>query len=195
MKAILALITLAVSLSAQDFPEQSITFRAGGAFPSGKLLRGLDNRPLLGLGYGYRWNRHVQFDLGFDNVFKPFNNYLNDNRLPSGISQHLFLVPVGVRGIMPFADDRFHVFAGGGGAYMRYQISSSSALTAFCGICQSRDLGGYYVQAGGNAALDYSRRFRVGGSIRYYTGYASTQGFHTIDRWWTAAGEFTYTFK
>lgn len=194
MRAALIVLVAALALSAQDDPEKSLTFRAGGAWPTGKQLRGLDNRPVLGLSYGYRWTRHAQFDLGFDTVFHPFKQYLNDSRILGDVSDYLFLVPVGVRGILPIADDRYHAFTGAGGVYMRYQISPGTA-TNFCGICQSRNLGGYYVQAGGNAALDYSRRFRAGASARYYTGYGSIQGYHTINRWWTFTGDFTFSFK
>ena len=114
-------------------------------------------------------------------------------------------LPFGGRVILPFADDRVHIYGGGGGAYIRYSERVRQPYQGYgyqidCVECASRDGIGYYAKAGVSVALDRMQMFRVGFSTKVYRG--ATEGdpfgpipeFETRDRWMMLMGTFSFNF-
>lgn len=197
---------LATTLAAQSFyPHHNISFGVGGAQPKGDLGGVFQNRPGISIGYGYRFQRYFQADLGFDTVFgaggvKAFEE------TPLGISRirdYQFFIPFGGRAILPLAGGRFLISGGGGGAYLHYTElihQPSSFVNVSCVTCSSRSGWGYYALAGVDAFLDRSQHFRLGVISKVYRGHtegeplAGLPGVRTKDRWVDIFGQVGFSF-
>jgi hypothetical protein len=69
MKSLLAVILLLCAVpwaGAQDYPHHNFTFGAGAGRPRGDLGPVLEDSPGVAAGYGYRFIRYFQADLGLD---------------------------------------------------------------------------------------------------------------------------------
>lgn len=200
------LLWLFVPLSAQDwFPRHNLTFGAGAARPRGELRPFLEDSPGVSIGYGYRFHRYFQGDLGLDILFGAarVRDFLITQIGDLRIKDREYFIPLGARAIAPVARGRLLFSGGGGGAYMRYSErvnQPSSYFRVDCPVCTSRSGWGYYAQVNTSVFLDRSQHFRAGVTSRFLRGYTSGEsigpvpGVRTKDRWINLFAELGFSF-
>jgi hypothetical protein len=186
------------------YPHHNFTFGMGDAQPRGDLEPYFVQKPLISIGYGYRFLRYLQADVGLDIVFGAAHvrDYLETDFGPLRIRDRQFFVPFGGRAILPLFSDRVQIFGGGGGAYMRYAEllrQPSSYFKIDCPVCLTRDGWGYYALAGASVFLDRGRHFSVGGLAKAYRGHTEGENLagvprRTMDHWLNALGQFGFSF-
>ncbi|HEU0140683.1 MAG TPA: hypothetical protein VFQ79_13260 [Bryobacteraceae bacterium] len=206
MKALaLLLITAAVLAAQSDYPKHNIPLGLGGAQPRGDLKPFYDTSFVLGAGYGYRFHRYLQADVGLDTAFGAagVREFLDSGFGYLRIRDFQYFVPFGGRVIAPLADGRLLISGGAGGAYLRYseRIRQPSDYYQFdCPVCTSRSGWGYYGLFGVNWFLDQGRHFRIGAVTRVYRGHTEgdpvgeLSALRTRDRWVNVFGEFGFSF-
>ncbi len=188
----------------EAYPHHNITFGVGDARPQGELGQFFVQKPLISLGYGYRFLRYFQADLGLDIVFGAANvqDYLETDFGPLRIKDRQYFVPFGGRAILPLFHERLLISGGGGGAYMRYSEvlhQPSDYFRIDCPVCLSRDGWGYYALTGAAVYLDRSHIFRVGTVVKAYRGHTEGQNLagvprRTNDHWLNILGEVGLSF-
>ncbi len=202
---LIGLLTLAGASAQSWYPHHSFHFGMGAGQPRGDLRPFFDDAFGLEIGYGYRFHRYFQADLGFETVFGAAG--VRDF-LPTGfgdlrIRDYQYLVPLGGRAIAPLANGRFEIYGGGGGAYMRYSERLRQPSDSFhidCAVCASRDGWGWYGALGASAALDRGRHVRLGVGSKVYRGHTSgdplgaVPALRTRDHWVNVFGELTFAF-
>jgi hypothetical protein len=208
MKGLTFVLILTAPLMAQSSYRQHYFTAGGGAgVPRGELRPLFDASPAFRFGYGYRFHPNFQADIALDTVFHAANvrdlfpSLVGDLR----IRDYQFLLPMGGRAIVPLADGRVLLSAGGGGAYIRYQESirqpfGDAYFRLECTSCRSRSGWGYYALLGGSVALDRHQHFRLGITTRVYRGntrgdeFGALPPIRTRDHWVNTAAEFTFAF-
>lgn len=206
---ILALLLLPAGMSlltAQEYyPKHNFSIGAGFARPRGDIGSAMGDAPALNISYGYRFLRNFQADIGFDTAFGAagVRDYLNTGFGYRRIRDYQFFLPMGGRAILPIAGDRFLVFGGIGGAYLRYaeRISQPSDYYRIdCPVCTSRSGWGYYGLAGASMFLDRGHHFRAGITAKMYRAHTDGEplggipAVRTQDRWLMIGGEFGFSF-
>jgi hypothetical protein len=198
----------AVGLHGQDYyTRHNFTFGVGAAQPRGELRSLFADSPVVNVGYGYRFYRYFQADIGLDTAFGAagVRDFLSTAFGDLRIRDYQFMLPMGGRVVVPFAGERFQFHAGGGGAYLRYterirQPFQYSGYRIDCAVCSSRDGWGYYALLGANVALDRYRHFRLGVSSKVYRGHTdgdplgAVPPLRTRDHWVNIVGEFGFSF-
>ncbi len=191
---------------AQSFyPKHNFNFGAGAARPRGALGGPFTDAPGISIGYGYRFARYFQADIGLDVLFGAgdVRDYLNTALGQVRIRDREYLLPVGGRAILPFAGGRVLLSGGGGGAYMRYSESVRQPSDYFridCPVCTARHGWGYYALVSTSFAIDHFQRFRVGITSKFYRGHTEgdplgpVPGVRTKDHWINIFGEFGFSF-
>lgn len=208
MRFRLVLVLLAPALMAQPaFRKHYITVGGGGGVPGGELRDGLAPSPVFRVGYGYRFHRFFQADFGLDTVFHAakIRDYVSTDFGDLRIKDYQYMVPLGGRAVIPVLDNRLLFYAGGGGAYLRYQERirqpfGNSNFRLDCPSCRARSGWGYYALLGMSFALDRSQNLRLGVTSRVFR--ANTSGdafgplpaFTTRDQWVNTAAEFSFSF-
>jgi hypothetical protein len=207
--ALAALIALLPSLSAAQtaFRRHYVTIGSGAGLPRADLSSVFSTSPGLNVGYGFRFHPWFQLDAGFETLFGAagVRDFLPTSFGNLRIRDYQHFVPMGGRVVVPLVDERLHLFAGGGGAYMRYterirQPFTESGFRIDCDVCSARDGWGSYALLGGNVAVDRARHFRVGASAKVYRGHTegdplgAVPARRTTDRWVNVVGEFTASF-
>ncbi|HEY1339737.1 MAG TPA: hypothetical protein VGF59_19630 [Bryobacteraceae bacterium] len=204
--SLLLLIASGAPLAGQDYyPRHNFTIGGGVARPRGDLGVSLDDAPGFAIGYGYRFQRYLQADIGFDSVFgaASVHDFLNTGLGPLKITDREYFLPFGGRAIAPFARGRFLLSGGAGGVWMKYHERLSQPgedLHIDCPECMARSGWGWYALANASGFLDSGRHFRVGVTARMIRG--NTEGeplggvppFQTKDHWLTLGGEFGFSF-
>lgn len=205
-RRVVLLAAVPAALMAQNwYPKNNVTIGMGFARPRGDIGGLLDDAPVLNIGYGYRFHRNFQADVGLDTVFGAagIRDYLETGFGYRRIRDYQFFVPFGGRAILPLADDRFQISGGMGGAYMRYQekLSQPSDYYRFdCPICTARSGWGYYGLVSTSMYLDQRHFFRVGATAKMYRGHTDGEplgaipAFRTKDRWLMIGAEFGVSF-
>jgi len=187
------------------FPRHNFTVGAGVGRPREDLQQFLNDSPGLSVGYGYRFHRNFQADIGLDVQFgaADVRDFVTTGIGDFRIRDREFLVPFGGRAILPFDRGRFMFSAGGGGAYLRYSEllrQPSSDFRIDCRVCTSRSGWGYYALVNASAFVDRGQHFRVGVTSRFYRGHTDGDrlgplpGFRTKDQWINLIGEFGFSF-
>jgi hypothetical protein len=206
VKLFLLWTAAAVSLAAQNYyPHHNFTFGGGAGLPRGELNGLFRNRPGISIGYGYRFERYFQADVGFETVFGAggVNTFVDTPIGFSRIRDYQFFVPVGGRAVLPLARGRFLFSGGGGGAYLRYTEllkQPSDYYRVACPQCASRSGWGYYALLGANVFLDHYQHWRLGVSSKVYRGHTSgdaladVPGVRTRDHWINTYLEFGVSF-
>jgi hypothetical protein len=208
MKPAIWLALLALPLCAQDnFRKHNFTFGGGVYMPGGQLTPALSNAPGFRFGYGYRFHRFFQGDFGIDTGFgsADVRDFYDSEFGELRIRDYQYYVPMGGRVVVPLANEKFQLYAGGGGAFMRYserirQPFANYGYRIDCPVCRSRDGWGYYALAGGSVALDRAKMFRLGIVSKFFRGDTTGEAlgalpaFRTTDRWRNIAAEFTFSF-
>jgi len=202
----LLLITLAAPLYAQSwYPRHTFSLGVGAGSPRQELAGPFRDSAGIAVGYGRRFHRNFQADVGLDTVIGAarVRDYLESSFGDLRIRDYQFLIPFGVRAILPMDRGRFLVSAGGGGVHMRYTEllrQPSDYIRIDCRVCSSRSGWGVYALVGASMALDRYQRFRLGVASRIYRGYTNgdslglVPGIRTKDQWVNVFGEFGISF-
>lgn len=207
MKPLLAMLAFAGLAAGQAYNRHNVHFDAGAAQPRGELRSLFNDSFLAGFGYGYRFHEFFEVNAGFDTVFGAarIRDFLPSFVGNLRIRDYQHFVPFGGRVILPFANDKVHIYGGGGGAYMRYservrQPLQDSGFRFDCDVCSSRSGFGYYGLAGADVALNSSRNFRLGAGARVYRGETEGDSFGAVparptrDHWVNVFGRLSFTF-
>lgn len=202
---LLFVLAAAVPLSAQYYPQHNFTLGAGAGLPRGDLRGPFADSAGLGIGYGYRFHRYFQADVGLDTLFGAagVREFVETEIGFLRIKDYQFLLPFGGRAILPLAGGRVLVSGGGGGVYMRYSErirQPSSYFRVDCPFCSSRSGWGSYALVGTRVALDSGRHLWLGATGKIYRGHTegeslgSVPSIRTRDRWVNVFGEFGFSF-
>jgi hypothetical protein len=182
----------------------NFTVGLGPAIPAGNSSTYLGTAPLVALRYGYRLNKFLQADAGFQTAWGAANNQnavLTDAGSVQG-GDHEFMIPMGGRVYVPQPFKRFEVSAGGGAAYLHYSETAPSGgyYQLNCYSCTSRGGWGGYGLASVNYFLDANRNFHVGTTFQYISASTKGQqvgnipGLSTSDHWANLTFEFGLSF-
>jgi hypothetical protein len=116
MRRILLLLTACSGLYAQDYyPRHNFTLGAGAALPRGDLGAWLSDSSAVSVGYGYRFARYFQADIGLDVLFGAarVREFLLTDIGDFRIKDREYFLPMGGRAIAPLFGGRL-LFSGGG---------------------------------------------------------------------------------
>jgi len=193
-----------------DFHRNNVTFGVGAAIPVGNTSSYLSTAPLIGFGYGYRFNRLFQADAGLQMAFGAAHNQnpeITNTGYGAGYVQggdHEFMIPLGGRVFIPQPFKRVDFSVGGGTAYLHYSETASSGNTGYsgggCYSCTSRGGWGGYGLANVSYFFDSNRIFHVGTTVQFVD--ATTNGpavgnvpaLKTSDHWTNVSFEFGFSF-
>jgi hypothetical protein len=205
MKTALLVLTGAMSVLAQPaFRKHNFSVGGGAGIPRGEIKPFLSTSPVLRIGYGWRFHRNFQADIGFDTVFHAakIRDFVDSDFGALRIKDYQFMLPFGGRAIIPLG--RVQLFAGGGPSWVRYQERIrqplGNVLQIDCPPCRDRGGWGYYGVAGGSVALDRAQHFRLGMTVRVIRATTDGDAFgdvpaiQTKDHWINTAAEFTFSF-
>lgn len=202
--ALTALAGVCLAQNDDELRHHNITVGGGAAIPAGKTTNYLGTAPLFTLGYGYRFNRWFQADVGFQAAFGAANNQnpeLTDFGQVQG-GDHEFMIPLGGRLYVPTHFKRLSASVGAGTVYLHYSetVPSSVYVQNNCYSCTSRGGWGGYGLGNVSYFLDSGHTFRVGTTLQYIAASTSGQpvgsvpGFKTTDHWINLAFEFGLSF-
>ena len=187
-----------------DFYRNNITAGIGPGIPVGSDTAYLDAAPLISIGYGYRFNRFLQADVGFQTAFGAASNQnieaTNLGYVRGGDRE--YMVPLGGRLIVPTPLSRIELSAGGGAAYLHYSetVPSSYYYTNYCYSCTSRGGWGAYGLANVSYFLDSDHNFHVGTTGQFISAslhgdaVGATPAIDTKDHWVNISFEFGFSF-
>jgi len=188
----------------EEIHHNNITVGGGAAIPAGNSTNYLSTAPLFTVGYGYRFNRWFQADIGFQAAFGAANNQ-NAEVTDFGPVQggdHEVMLPIGGRVYIPTRLKRISASLGAGTAYLHYSetVPSNGFVANNCYSCTSRGGWGGYGLGNVSYFLDSSHNFRVGTTLQYIA--ASTNGqavgdvpaLQTTDHWINLVFEFGLSF-
>jgi hypothetical protein len=199
-------IALLTPLQAQNyFPHHNFTFGAGAGRPRGDLGPVLDDTPGISVGYGYRFHRYFQADVGVDILFgaASVRDFLTTGIGDFRIKDREYFLPFGGRAIIPLARGRMLLSGGAGAAWIRYAERVSQPSSDFrigCPVCTSRNGWGYYAQGNASWFLNRSQNFRIGVNTKVVRGHTDgdplgfVPGFRTRDKWLMMNAEFGFSF-
>jgi hypothetical protein len=187
-----------------DFHRHNLAAGIGPAIPAGETTSYLSAAPLIRLAYGYRFNRFLQADAGFQMAFGAANN---QNAVQTEIGpvqggDHEFMFPLGGRVIIPQPFKKFEISAGGGVVYLHYSetATSNGFYSPTCYSCTSRGGWGGYGLGAVNYFLDENKTFHLGSTFEFIS--ASTSGsavgnvpaVKTTDHWANLSFELGLSF-
>src|SRR6185437_14945502 len=182
----------------------NITAGIGPGIPVGSDTAYLDAAPLISIGYGYRFYRFLQADVGFQTAFGAASNQnieaTNLGYVRGGDRE--YMVPLGGRLIIPTPLSRIELSAGGGGAYLHYSetVPSSYYYTNYCYSCTSRGGWGAYGMANVSYFLDSDHNFHVGTTGQFISAslhgdaVGATPAINTKDHWVNISLELGFSF-
>jgi hypothetical protein len=206
---ILGLLAVAVPAPAQTYyyRKHAVTLGMGAALPRADLNDAFSDAFTLNVAYGYRFHPWFQADIGFDTAFGSADVYafIDTPYGPLKIRDYQHFLPMGGRVVVPLAQEKVLLSAGGGGVYMRYservrQPYADWGYQFDCWACNTRDGWGYYALVGGSVALDQARMFRIGATGKVYRGETEGPSFgnvpfgRTRDHWIVISGDFSVNF-
>ncbi len=194
---LLVLFLAALPVVAQTpYRKHTLWLGAGAGLPRADLRFSMSDSFGLTGGYGYRFHRFFQAEVGLDTLFGAagvrdyYASPLGDLR----IRDFQYLVPFGGRVILPVLSDRLQFHGGVGGAYLRYaerirQPFGDAYYRLACPVCEARSGWGSYGLLGASVALDRWQHFRFHFNTRVYRGgtrggpIGAVPGRRTTDRW------------
>lgn len=205
MKALLVVAVAVPVLGQSWYPQHTFSFGAGAGRPRADLAGPFGDSPLIAIGYGYRFHRYLQADVGMDAVIgaAKVRDFLTTGFGDLRIRDYQFLIPFGARVVLPLEGGRLLVSGGGGGVHLRYTELLSQPSEFFrvdCRVCSSRNGWGYYGLVGAGVVLDRAQHFRLGVTSKVYQGHTDgdplgfVPGIRTKDRWVNVFGEFGFSF-
>lgn len=208
MKRLIWLLIATSPVWAQSFyRKHNFSAGAGAAMPGGELDPYLKTAPAVRISYGYRFMRFFQADAGLDVGFGSarVRDFYDSEFGELRIRDYQYMVPLGGRVVIPLADEKLQLYAGGGAAWLKYaevvrQPFGNYGYRIDCPVCRTRSGWGSYGLAGASVALDSGRMFRLGVTAKVYRATTDGDSFGTLpairtkDRWVNLAGEFTISF-
>ena len=195
----------AFAQSSEDFHRNNITAGAGAAIPTGGDTSYLSTAPLVWVGYGYRFNRLFQADIGFEAAFGAANNQnpelTNFGAVQGGDRE--YMLPMGGRIYIPTRFKRMEFSAGGGAAWLHYSETAPSGYDYYssgCYTCTSRGGWGGYGLGSASYFLDENHNFHIGTMFQFISGstngaaVGNVPGLKTTDHWSNLFIEFGLSF-
>ncbi len=140
-----------------------IDLHLGRANPGGDLKSAFSNGIFGGVNIGYRFQRYLQADIGFDfsrgaaNV----NRSINTTGGVRSVGDTEYFIPLGGRLVLPIAKERALLSAGGGFAFLKYSEVGRAANAneeIICSSCASRSGRGAYEMFQVQFLVDPQRR-------------------------------------
>lgn len=189
-----------------DFHHHNVTFGVGPGIPVGSDTSYLGPAPLISVGYGYRFNRLFQADIGMNVAFGAVSSnsvvVTDIGNVYAGNRE--YMVPMGGRFILPLPFDKFEASVGGGGVYMHYSETGPSSANSYypinCYTCTSRGGWGGYGLVNLSYFLDSNKNFHVGTTAEFISASLNGQAVGSIpavktkDHWTTIAIEVGFSF-
>lgn len=208
MKRLIWLLVATAPVWAQSsFRKHNFVVGGGAAIPGGDVEPYFSTVPTFRFGYGYRFMRFFQADAGLDVGFgaAKIKDYYDSEFGELRIRDYQYMLPLGGRVVIPIADERVQLYAGGGAAWLKYaevvrQPFANYGYRIDCPVCRTRSGWGSYGLAGASVALDSGRMFRLGVTTKVYRATTDGDSFGTLpairtkDRWINVAAEFTISF-
>jgi hypothetical protein len=186
---VLALIPTAAFAQDNELAHNDVSFSVGAAVPNGPDRAYLDNAPVIALTYGYRFNRFLQGEAGFQMAFNAANN---QNVEITALGQqylggdHEFMIPFSGRFYIPLPLENWQFSAGGGPTYLHYAETAPNDGSQ-CLTCTSR--GGWGLQGFLTVRRLIGDNFYVGVTAQYVSANISGQPvgngpqLNTTDHW------------
>ncbi|HEY2380752.1 MAG TPA: hypothetical protein VGK48_06160 [Terriglobia bacterium] len=140
------LVSTAAFSQDNEIPHNDVNFSVGAGVPTGSDTSYLTNAPMIALMYGYRFNRFIQAESGFQMAFGAANNQ-NAEESEFGTVQggdHELMFPFSGRFYVPLPLEKWQLSLGGGGAYLHYAETAVNAQGSPCFTCTTR--GGWGTQ-------------------------------------------------
>jgi hypothetical protein len=187
-----------------DFHRHNVTAGVGPAIPTGGDTSYLSPAPFVSVGYGYRFSRFLQADVGFQATFgaanNPFTEVTDLGNIKGGDRE--YFIPFGGRVIIPTPFNRIEVSAGGGGVHLHYSetVPSSYYYQNNCYSCASRGGWGAYGLANISYFLDDNHTFHVGTTGEFVSAklngesVGATPANSSTDHWMNISFEFGIGF-
>ena len=116
------LLTPAGFAQNEYFHHNTVTVGGRVGIPTGSSTDYLNSAPIFGVNYGYRLNRFLEANAGFQMAFGAVSNQ-NAEVTDVGTVQggdHEYMIPLGGRVYIPTPFRRIEVSAGGGGIHLHY---------------------------------------------------------------------------
>lgn len=181
----------ATAAFAQDseIPHNDVSFSVGAGVPTGSDTSFLSNAPMIALLYGYRFNKYIQAESGFQMAFGAANNQ-NFEQSEFGTTQggdHELFWPFSARLYIPVPLDKWQFSVGGGGAYLHYAETAVNASGSPCFTCTTR--GGWGSQGFFTIRYLVGDNFYVGTTAQYVSAHingdavGNTPAIRTTDQW------------
>lgn len=187
-----------------DFHKNNVYIGIGPAIPTGGDTSYLSAAPLVSVGYGYRFTRLFQADIGFQAAFGAANNSFAEvtdlGNIKGGDRE--YFIPFGGRIIIPTPFKKLEFSAGGGGVHLHYSetVPSSYYYQNNCYSCTSRGGWGAYGLANASYFLDDNHTFHVGTTAQFITGklngqsVGATPANSSTDHWLNLSFDFGISF-
>jgi hypothetical protein len=141
--------------------------------------------PTVGLAYGYRAFKFMEFETGVSVGLQPGEDLCNRFGCYNPNDRYIW-IPIGVRFIAPLIAKRLELSLGGGGLIQTYWVSNPDNPY---NIATENGFGGYFT-AGAAVAVDRRRRFWLGATPRFLLANPEYRRY----RWFTITGDFSFRF-
>jgi hypothetical protein len=145
--------------------KHNLAVGGGVAMPGGELDPYLRNAPAMRFGYGFRFHRLFQADAGLDVGFGSarIKDFYESQFGELRIRDYQYMLPIGGRVVVPLADERVQLYAGGGVAWLVCRGGGSPAgqaiaLSVRCAGASGWDHAGWRRQRGAGPR----KMFRLG---------------------------------
>lgn len=185
---VLCLVSTAVFGQDSEEAHNDVSFSVGAAVPNGADRSYLNKAPMIAFQYGYRFNRLLQAEGGFQMAFNAANN---QNVETTDYGQYLggdheFMIPFSGRFYIPLPLDKWQLSAGGGPMYLHYAETAPND-GSICYTCTSR--GGWGLQGFFTVRRLIGDNFYLGTTAQYVSGSVSgdpvgnAAAIKTTDHW------------
>ncbi len=181
-----------------------IELNLGGLKAGGDLKPVFSNGFTGGVNFGYRFNRYLQADFGFDlaSGAANVNRTINTTGGARAVGDDEFFMPMGGRLVLPLAKERALISAGGGLAYLRYSEAARGAANeiVICSSCDARSGFGTYELVQVQFLVDRQRHVGLGFTAKFFQARTSGDGLGTAlrsssdDRWRILSGTLSFHF-
>jgi hypothetical protein len=185
VRCLLTLLFLSGFVQAQTVERNRITVGAGWARQIFVNTSYRQTAPVIGLSYGYRAFKFMEFQTGVSVGLQPGEDVCSRLGCYDPNDRYIW-IPVGVRLIAPLIAKRVELSLGGGGLIQTYWVSNPDNPY---NISTESSFGGYF-SAGAAVALDRRHRFWFSATPRVLLANPEYRRW----RWFTITGDFSFRF-